>query len=518
MHTALLVHGGGGSHNVLQVSDREAVAGDGAVAYDSATLVGLATGAIGHDVPDAGAFGGGITVWTSEHDDGVIITGSDRSTVAGIRTLTTFNTGDGDDTLTATLDRIRAPSWSTPKRATTPSTPAPRRSTCSCSAASAPTRSPPAPATTSSSATSARRPPPTAARSPAAGDRATSPTAAPSPSTCDRPRVRQPDRIPTGAGTTATPAAAATGGPDTIDGGAGDDLIVGQQGDDTLSGDDGDDTIEGNAGDDTIGGGAGQDDLTGGGSALDGVLDDDRVWSSAEIGLADGNDTIDGGDHADVVLGDNGWIVRTIVGGVPTRLADGAVIRDARVTNGEEVSGTYGADRLLGGDGPDELHGQRDTLRSTVGGNTIAGDELDGGPGDDVLLGDLGRVVTVLEDGSRRSPIRDSAPFLEATLRAAGTRTRQVTLFQQHDADHVDMGDRSDAEPVRCGGRRRAPRRLWARTPSTGAQATTSPTAATARTSSSAATGTTRHGADPGSTSCSVATTRIPSTSPHGTS
>ena len=41
--------------------------------------------------------------------------------------------------------------------------------------------------------------------------------------------------------------------------------------------------------------------------------------------------------------------------------------------------------------------------------------------------------------------IRDSAPFLQATLRAAGTRTRQVTLFVQHDADHVDKGDRSVA-------------------------------------------------------------------------
>ena len=132
------------------------------------------------------------------------------------------------------------------------------------------------------------------------------------------------------------------------------------------------------------------------------------------------------------------------MGGVPTTLADGAVIRDARVTNGSEVSGSYGADRLLGGGGPDELHGQRDTERRTAGGTLIAGDQLEGGLGDDVLIGDLGRVVTVLEDGSRALPIRDSSPFLDATLRAAGTRTRQVTLFMQHDADHVEKGDGSD--------------------------------------------------------------------------
>ena len=232
-------------------------------------------------------------------------------------------------------------------------------------------------------------------------------------------------------------------------GGAGDDLIVGQQGDDTLAGDAGGDTIEGNAGADTINGGFGQDDLIGGGSALDGILvAKDRIWSTATSGLADGNDTIDGGEDADVILGDNGWIVRTYVAGAPTTLADGAIIRDARVTNGTEVTGSYGADRLLGGGGPDELHGQRDTFRHTAGANgvsasTIDGDELDGGPGDDVLIGDLGRVVTVLENGSRSRPIRDSSPFLQATLRSNGSRTRLVTLFNQHDADHVDRGDRS---------------------------------------------------------------------------
>ena len=102
VHTGLLVHGGNGSGNVLQVSDRQAGAGDGAVAYDGRVLTGLAPGAISHDV--SGAFGGGITVWTSEHDDVAAISGADRSTVTGVRTLTTFNTGGGDDVLTAALD------------------------------------------------------------------------------------------------------------------------------------------------------------------------------------------------------------------------------------------------------------------------------------------------------------------------------------------------------------------------------------------------------------------------------
>ena len=70
-------------------------------------------------------------------------------------------------------------------------------------------------------------------------------------------------------------------GNDTIHGGAGDDFILGQQGDDLLFGDDG------------------EDDITGGHNVLYG---------------ADGDDRINGGDQADVIIGDNGLILRTING------------------------------------------------------------------------------------------------------------------------------------------------------------------------------------------------------------
>ena len=446
VHTPLLVHGGAGSRNVLQVSDREAVVGDAEVKYDGKTLAALAPGTIGHDV--TGAFGGGITVWTSEHDDVVTVTGSDRSMVSGIRTLTTFNTGAGEDMLTATLDATQGAFVANVEEGND-----------------------------TLDATSSNldlvvfgglgndRITSGSGRDLVFGDRGSVSSAdgrtvtgggGPGDTTDGGTQpldsrtlvMSNQDLVQAGAGTPATPGAPA-GGRDTIAGGAGDDLIVGQQGDDTLAGDAGGDTIEGNAGADTINGGFGQDDLIGGGSALDGILvAKDRIWSTATSGLADGNDTIDGGEDADVILGDNGWIVRTYVAGAPTTLADGAIIRDARVTNGTEVTGSYGGDRLLGGGGPDELHGQRDTFRHTAGANgvsasTIDGDELDGGPGDDVLIGDLGRVVTVLEDGSRARPISDSSPFLQATLHSAGSRTRLVTLFNQHDADHVDRGDRS---------------------------------------------------------------------------
>lgn len=438
VHTAVLVHGGTGSGNVLQISDREATSGDAEVAYDGSSLSGLAPGAIGHDV--LGAFGGGITMWTSEHDDALTVTGADRSTVAGVRTITTINTGGGHDALAAGLDAdqgavvLNVEEGDDIVDASTSSldllvfggagqdrvTGGSGRDVVFGDLGRA--------ATADGGTTTGGGGPGDAT------DGGTQPL--------DARALLLSGADLVGVGSTASEAT--TGAPDTIAGGSGDDLIFGQQGDDTLSGDDGDDTIEGNAGRDAIAGGAGQDDLTGGGSALDGVLDDDRRWSSATSGLADDNDEIDGGDGADVILGDNGWIVRTYEAGAPTTLADGTVIRDARVTDGDEVAGSYGADRLLGGAGPDELHGQRDTERTTPGGTAIAGDELDGGAGDDVLLGDMGQVVTVLEDGARSRSIRDNAPFLEATIHAAGTRTRLVTLFDQHDADHVDRGDRSD--------------------------------------------------------------------------
>lgn len=61
-------------------------------------------------------------------------------------------------------------------------------------------------------------------------------------------------------------------GNDTIDAGAGDDTVFGENGNDSIFGGRGDDTIEGNNGNDTLTGGTGEDTLSGGGGAdiLDG--------------------------------------------------------------------------------------------------------------------------------------------------------------------------------------------------------------------------------------------------------
>ena len=521
---ALVTHGDAGDGNLLRISDREAGAGDGAAFYDGTVLDGLAPATISHDV--TGAFGGGITVWTSEHDDTLTVTGSDLSTTAGTRTLTTFNTGDGADTLTLSLSAGGHGPFvaNTEEGDDTVAGQASSLDLLVFGGLGADLL------TTGSghdtvfgdigSARTAEGGTVTGGGGPGdvtdggvqaidqlasgtggdgdeidagAGDdvaiggdgaddidggdhddivigghlRAGGSDTGDSLAGGPGEDVMAGDNASFDAGaapvvlrafdleTTSFPLLASLGGGDTIAGGPDDDLIVGQHGDDELSGDGGDDTIEGNAGDDEISGGEGQDDLTGGGSALDGVIDGERVWTDSGTGLADGSDTIDGGAGADVILGDNGWIVRTVAaGGSPVTLADqfgshnpeldGMVVRDARVSDGIDPDGSYGSDLLRGGDGPDELHGQLDTSRSTTGGNVIDGDELDGGAGPDVLVGDLASIVTVLEDGSRTEEISDRSPFLSATLHQAGTLTREVTLMVHHDGDHVDEGDGSD--------------------------------------------------------------------------
>ena len=134
---------------------------------------------------------------------------------------------------------------------------------------------------------------------------------------------------------------------------------------DIIRGQTGDDYIMGQAGDDQIQGGAGEDDIIGGHNVAGGP---------------DGNDIISGGDDADVIIGDNGTIERIWNDTAeaferhPAPFAD--VIR--HVVLFDNLDGIGGDDIINGDAGDDILFGQR--------GN----DTLDGGTGDDELTGGLG--------------------------------------------------------------------------------------------------------------------------------
>ena len=180
------------------------------------------------------------------------------------------------------------------------------------------------------------------------------------------------------------------GGEALIDGGSGDDLIFGQTGDDTIEGGPDQDYVEGNNGEDAIDGGSGDDDLVGGGSAVDGVIDDDRSGN----GLLDDGDDITGNGGQDWLTGDNALVNRNVAatGRAPIELFDVEFydyLSDVRVTSPQ----TGGADTITGDGGNDRLFGQTDDddLDAGTGDDYVEGnngvDTIVGGVGDDDLIG-----------------------------------------------------------------------------------------------------------------------------------
>jgi Ca2+-binding RTX toxin-like protein len=240
-------------------------------------------------------------------------------------------------------------------------------------------------------------------------------------------------------------------GSDNIAGGGDDDIIFGQLGDDRIQGDgrqdiiigiltdalaseenstDGDDYIEGNGGNDLILGNLGQDDIIGGSSDLFGLdtvaqrMDgNDRLFGGAgtrighnDLGLsADENLALADahGRDADVILGDNGRIVRPVYdagqgvsylgfnydtyGGTPI------VVRTIDLldyTIGGDAGDIGAADLIIGGGGDDIIHGMTgdDILYGNGEDDDIYGehgnDWISGGAGQDGVIGDDGIIWT----------------------------------------------------------------------------------------------------------------------------
>jgi len=301
------------------------------------------------------------------------------------------------------------------------------------------------------------------------------------------------DLDPAGAG---PHAAADLAGDDTMDGDAGTDWMFGQSGDDTMSGGTEDDRMQGNGGDDTMAGDAGADDVVGGsavhyvGSTLTALTD-----------KVDGADTITGADGADVVVGDNGRIDRTgatdpNTGSAvrTTTLFDVAVAGQPQppvnASGADTVNGDGGRDLVFGGGADDTLHGDNgdDHVEGNAGADTITGDAhdddlvgggsslangvvrhtppavttaatvtnladgddtIDGGTGEDAVLGDNGvvaRTVTTLGAWTyHAAPFAEipkrtvQAPTLHEVAGAYGDDT--VTGAAGHDELHGELGD-----------------------------------------------------------------------------
>jgi serralysin len=143
---------------------------------------------------------------------------------------------------------------------------------------------------------------------------------------------------------------------------------------------------------------------------------DDVVTGTVPTATATGNDTLDGGNGNDAILGLAGN--DTLNGG-----------------NGNEVlDGGGGIDTLIGGNGDDMLFGSFgiDTL---IGGN--GADSLDGGAGDDRLTGGKGPDLFVFHAGFGEDTIRDLGNGDRIQFDSEVFATPQAVL----DASHPDGGN-----------------------------------------------------------------------------
>lgn len=227
------------------------------------------------------------------------------------------------------------------------------------------------------------------------------------------------------------------GGADVIEGGTGDDHGYGGAADDTLRGGAADDHLEGNAGQDKIYGHTenstaadGQDDIIGGSSTVSPSADppgDADSTGSPDTGELE----IQGNGAADVITGDNAnqtrqaneagtaWLVDPVTNGhlrtVVLFDTEEPVADLAAVSGDDLMAGNDGRDRVYGeggndlgkgNDGQDLLEGNqgRDWMEGNadaddiIGGSSIGaqpddGDQLHGGGGPDVILGDNACIV-----------------------------------------------------------------------------------------------------------------------------
>ncbi|HEY5976644.1 MAG TPA: calcium-binding protein [Solirubrobacterales bacterium] len=178
-------------------------------------------------------------------------------------------------------------------------------------------------------------------------------------------------------------------GPDVIHGAGGNDVICGGAGRDVINGDRGKDRLFGMAADDVLHGGRGSDDLDGGEGSdrVSGNTGNDQV----DGGPGDG-DKADGGPGDDDVGGGSGDF-DTVLGGIGNDSIDGGP-GSHDIASYENAGGAIDADLVTGvveGAEQETLAGIEDVLGG-AGDDTLAASDtdtsrLDGGPGDDLLLG-----------------------------------------------------------------------------------------------------------------------------------
>lgn len=262
-------------------------------------------------------------------------------------------------------------------------------------------------------------------------------------------------------------------GEDWLYGGDQGDRIFGGLENDRVFGGDHDDYAEGNPGSDTMRGEGLHDDLIGGSSEV--AANDEGLVT----GRDDTGDTFYGGDGEDVVLGDNGTLVRGGTPSAPTpspitlnRVIVGRTITpyDVGVAPGENTSGadvingdggndvligqgdddwvmgdanddyaegSQGSDLVNGGADRDDLVGGSWMVSSGTNGSRRGlldtGDVLEGGSGDDLAIGDNGLLTRPAIDG-----VGDERTFRAGT--GSPNALRNIALYDLPSPDATRSG------------------------------------------------------------------------------
>jgi Ca2+-binding RTX toxin-like protein len=242
----------------------------------------------------------------------------------------------------------------------------------------------------------------------------------------------------------------------TISGTTGNDKLNGSAVRDSIDGGAGNDVIDGGDDDDLITGGAGNDTLTGGAGA------DEFVFSGSfgqDVVHADGLDVLTFSDQAfdQLAVSSLDTVTDTLtltVGGA----AGGSLTLDHASQLGtlrlqftdvgyltgadllarapKPITGTSGADVLLGGTGNDTINGLagNDNLSGGAGNDSLNGglgnDLLTGGTGNDTLVGDKGNDTYLFTrgDGSDTIIDKDATWFNSDTLKISGAKSSQLWL------------------------------------------------------------------------------------------
>jgi Ca2+-binding RTX toxin-like protein len=242
------------------------------------------------------------------------------------------------------------------------------------------------------------------------------------------------------------------GGNDTLIGGAGSQVLRGGDGDDVIAGGDGDDQMFGDAGNDRMVWNPGDDtDLMEGGADIDTAEANGGGGAEAFTATANGTrvrfDRLDPAPFA-LDIGTTENLVVNMNGGNDSFSATGNLAALIKITvdggaGDDTILGANGADLLLGGDGNDFIDGQQGADVAFLG----AGDDTfqwDPGDGSDVVEGQDG-IDTMLFNGSA------GAEIFEASAnggRMLFTRNLGNIVMDLDDVERIDLNALSNTDTV----------------------------------------------------------------------